>query len=229
MRLPVWLCLAEMWIALAVSPMPVLPSFFLAQVLLFINQSPGVHPPASKSVESTVSCSDKPYSKSLPRPEPACEKALVRRLGRPLMFPAHNGIAFGLSFGPDKSGMLYLWADNQTGTAVNMYACCISTLLEHIDIFDSEGHRVRSKENQLKQKAALEGLPTIASCSCSGWVLVPPHTIRFFVHANIADGYALQRGSYTISERNPVAPNSLRSDEHEIETHARLGLAISVP
>jgi hypothetical protein len=211
-------------------------SSILACTLLFMNQNDPVvaRPQASsnlnvKSVESTVGCTDMLYVRDLPPPGPACEKELFARRGRPFMFPARDGIAFGVSSGPDKPSALYLWADNQTNKAVDLLFCCVSSLFEHIDIFDSDGHRVLSRADHAEQKARSEGRDTVQVCSCSGWYSVPPHTIQLFVFADISDGYTLQPGRYTISERNPPAPYNLKPDEHEAAPYAPPGLAISIP
>jgi hypothetical protein len=114
-------------------------SSILALVVLLVNQSGSVdtHLQTStnsntKSVESTVSCTDGSYAKDLLSPGPACEKELFARRGRPFMFPARDGIAVGVSSGPDKPAALYLCADNQTDKAETFYICCASYLIrEH--------------------------------------------------------------------------------------------------
>jgi hypothetical protein len=211
-------------------------SSIFALVVLLVNQSGSVDTrlqasanPNTKSVESTVSCTDSSYAKELPPPGPACEKELFARRGRPFMFPAHDGIAFGVSSGPDKPVALHLWADNQTDKAESLYFCCVSTLFEHIDIFDSEGHRVLSKGDQAEQKARSEGLKTVEVCSCSGWLSVPPHTIQLLDAEDISRGYTLQPGRYTVLERNTPALDNLRPNEHEAAHHNSAGLTISVP
>jgi hypothetical protein len=185
--------------------------------------------PNTKSIESTVSCTDSSYAKELPPPGPACEKELFARRGRPFMFPAHDGIAFGVSSGPDKPVTLHLWADNQTDKPESLYFCCVSTLFGHSDVFDSEGHRVLSKDDQVEQKARLEGRVTVEVCSCSGWLSVPPHTIQLLDSEDISRGYNLQPGRYNVSERNPLSPYNLTPDEHEAAHHNPDGLTISVP
>jgi hypothetical protein len=39
------------------------------------------------------------------------------------MFRERDGIAFGVSSGPDKPSELYLWADNQTDKALSLPFC----------------------------------------------------------------------------------------------------------
>jgi hypothetical protein len=145
------------------------------------------------------------------------------------MFPARDGIAVGVSSGSDKPAALYLWADNQTDKAETFYICCVSTLFENIDIFDSEGRRFLSKGDKAEQKARSEGRETVQVCSCSGWFSLPPQTIRLVDSADVSQGYTLQPGRYTVSERNPPAPYNLRPDEHEAAHHNPEGLAISIP
>jgi hypothetical protein len=184
----------------------------------------------SATSNSKVSCADnKPFAKPLPSPGPACEQEVFARRGRPFMFPARNGIAFGVSSEPDKPSSLNLWVDNQTDKAESLYFCCASTLFDHIDIFDSRGHRVMSKTDQIEQKARAEGRTIIDACTCSGWSAIPPHTIQIFVSADISQGYALQPDRYTISERSPRPPYNLHPDENEGAPKVPLGLAISIP
>jgi hypothetical protein len=214
---------------------PALLSSILTCVVFFVNQSGSAETrqasgnPNTTFIESAVSCTDRAYAEDLPSPGPACEKELFRRRGRPLMFPARDGIAFGVSSGPDKPSELYLWVDNQTDKAVSLSFCCVSTLFAHIDIFDSEGHRVLSKVDRAEQKARSEGREIVQVCTCSGSSAIPSHRIQLFVFADISEGYTLQPGRYTISERNPPAPYNLGSDGHEVAPHSQPGLAVSIP
>ena len=190
--------------------------------------------------ESKISCTDiEPLAKDLPSAVPACENELFARRGRPFMFHARNGVAVGVSYRLDKPAKLYLWFDNQTDKAETFYTCCGSTLFEHIDIFDSEWHRVLSAADKAEQKARSEGRQTVQLCTCSGSFSIAPHTIRLVDLAEITLGYTLQPGRYTISERNPPAPYNLTPDEHAGATKvkpslegaptAKTGLTISIP
>lgn len=208
----------------------------LVCILLLINQGNPVdsrqQAPSSSnatSSDSTVSCADRPYAKDLPPPGPACEKELLARRGRPFMFPARDGVAYGVSSSPDDPSALYLWTDNQTDKTVSLSFCCVSTLFAHINIFDSAGRRVLSRTDQAEEKARSEGREIVQGCTCSGSSSVPPHTIQLFVSADISEGYALRPGRYTISERNPPATYSLRLDEHQAAPHSPPGLALSIP
>jgi hypothetical protein len=86
------------------------------------------------------------------------------------------------------------------GAAMTLYVCCISTVFEPIELFDSEGHRVMSKSDHIVQNAHSK---TVQQCSCSAWVVLPAHTFQILGSADISDGYQLRPGRYTISERNP--------------------------
>jgi hypothetical protein len=211
-------------------------SFIFAVVLILPNQSgiAEVHRASSansdtKSGESKVACSDnsKPAG-ALPPPGPQCEKDEFAKRGRPFMFPANRGVAFGVSSVPDKPSTLYLWADNQTAKAESLYVCCISTLFEHIDVYDAEGHRVLSKVDLPEQKANSGEKVTLQGCSCSGWVLVPPHTIEILEYADISDGYLLPPGRYVITERAPAAPSNPTSEVQKAASPPP-GIAISIP
>lgn len=210
--------------------------FMFAVVLILPNQSglAEAHGPSSayagtKSGKSKVACIDnsKPAS-ALPPPGPQCEKDEFAKRGRPFMFPANGGVAFGVSSVPDKPSTLYLWADNQTEKAESLYVCCISTLFEHIDVYDAGGHRVLSKMDLAEQKASSDGKVTLRGCSCSGWVLVPPHTIEILEYADISDGYLLPPGRYVITERTPDAPPN-PNPELQKAASPRPGIVISIP
>jgi hypothetical protein len=103
----------------------------------------------AKSGESIVACTDSSKKASeLPPPGPQCAKEEFAKRGQPFMFPAHDGIAFGVSSGPGKPSTLYLWTDNRTEKDVDLLICCVKTLFEHIDIYDSAGVRLLSKVDQ---------------------------------------------------------------------------------
>ncbi len=202
-------------------------------ILSVMKQSDSVvaHPQVSTKVENTpiasvVSCSDVAYAKELPPPGPACERELFARRGKPYMFTARAGIAFGVSSAPDKPGRLYLWVDNQTEKAINLYTCCAQTLYEYIDIYSSDGHRVLSKREQEIQKARSQGIedpPQI--CTCSGSAFVQPHTVAILDSDDISSWYSLPPGRYIISERNPPALYNLGPNVPRVP----LGLAILLP
>jgi len=156
---------------------------------------------------SRVECNDDSKPKRdwlLPGPE--CAKQVFAKFGQPFMFPARKGIAYGISVPPDKPGTIFLWADNQTPAPQGFLICCISTVLDHVDVYDEEGHRVLSESDKLKQKAEAEGTPTTEVCSCSGWVTIPPHVIACFAFssADLSQQYKLPSGKYIVSERTPA-------------------------
>jgi len=182
-----------------------------------------------KSGESVVACTDNSKKASeLPPPGPQCATEEFAKRGQPFMFPAHDGVAFGVSSGPDKPPTLYLWTDNRTEKDVDLLICCVSTLFEHIDIYDSAGVRLLSKLDRAARKAGWDGKVVVEECTCSGWVLVPPHTIKFLESADISDGYVLSSGRYIITERAPSSGLNPRP-EAQAAASAPSGLAISIP
>jgi hypothetical protein len=184
----------------------------------------------AKSSESIVACTDNSKAASeLPPPGPQCHQEEFAKRGQPFMFPAHDGIAFGVSSGPGKPSTLYLWTDNRTEKDVDLLICCVSTLFEHIDIYDSSGVRLLSKLDQAARKAGSEGRVVVQECTCSGWVSVPPHTIKFLESAEISDGYVLPGGRYIITERPPVSGLNPRPEAQTAASSAPSGLAISIP
>jgi hypothetical protein len=184
--------------------------FFVGLVVILLSMgwfTPSVTSPQSsvtQSVKSRVRCLGLPYSKELPQ-GPACEKELFARWGHPFMFPVHDGIASGVSSGPDRPSTLVRWVENQTDKPVELFSCCNSTFFDSIDVFDSTGHRVLSKTDLAVQKAHEEGREMLEVCTCSGTSIVQPHTIQIVDSVEISVRYNLQPGRYIISERNNLA------------------------
>ena len=61
-----------------------------------------------------------------------------------------------------------------------------------------------SRNDEVLQKAHREGTQTIDVCSCSGNVLVAPHTKQYVMFAEISVAYNLPPGRYTVGERQPA-------------------------
>jgi hypothetical protein len=176
---------------------------------------------------SRVECYDSSKPKrDWPLPGPECAKQVFAKFGEPFMFPAHNGISYGISAAPDDAATLSLWADNQTPTSQDFLMCCISTVLNHIDVHDERGRRIPSESDKMKQKSQAEGTPTIEVCSCSGWVSIPPHVIAYLGSAKLSDGYVLPAGKYIISERWPPSKTSFSTESNGKPPE---GLSVSIP
>lgn len=177
---------------------------------------------------SRVECYDNSKAKrDWPLPGPECAKQVFAKFGQPFMFPAQNGIAYGISSTPDDPSNLSLWADNQTPTTQDFYVCCISTVLDHIDVYDEKSHRILSESDKFEQKAQAEGRPTVKACSCSRWATIPPHVIDYLGSADLSRGYTLPSGKYTVSERKPVGEANFST---EPPGNSRpVGLSVSIP
>lgn len=177
----------------------------------------------SQASQSKVACVDNSKRPSeLPPPGPECAKQEFSKLGHPVMFPPHGGVAFGISSEPNKPSELHLWTDNQTDKTEYLYVCCISTVFDHIDVYDSQGHWALSKA-----EAAAKGRPTAEVCTCSTTLSIPPHIIEFVDSANISDGYSLPAGRYVITEKGS-APRP-EGQTAPGQSAATLGLAITIP
>jgi hypothetical protein len=161
-------------------------------------------PPATNAAESSasaVACLD-PFAS--PPDGKGCEEELFARRGRPVLFSAHDGVAYGVSANPSDNSTLYLWADNRTTQAVRVLTCCAQTLFEHIYVFDSLGQRVLSKTDHRLST----GEQMVQVCTCSPAFSIPPHTIQLVDAAKISQEYVVKSGSYTISERFPPVSDS---------------------
>jgi hypothetical protein len=166
-----------------------------------------IRPPATDAEESRasrVACVD-PFATSEPQPDgKSCEEELFARRGRPVLFPAHDGVAYGVSANPTDNSTLYLWADNRTTQTVRVLTCCAQTLFEHTYVFDSLEQRVLSKTDHRLST----GEQMVQVCTCSPAFSIPPHTIQLVDAAEISREYVLKSGSYTVSERFPPVSDS---------------------
>ena len=177
---------------------------------------------------SRVQCYDNSKAKrDWPLPGPECAKQVFAKFGEPFMFPAQNGIAYGISSTPDSPSNLSLWVDNQTPTTQDFYLCCISTLLDHIDVYDEKRHRILSESDKVEQKARAEGTQTVKVCSCSTTTSIPPHIIAYLGSANLSTGYALPPGKYTVNERKPAGDANFNTEPPGNSVPP--GLSISIP
>jgi hypothetical protein len=177
---------------------------------------------------SRVQCYDNSKAKrDWPLPGPECAKQVFAKFGEPFMFPPQNGIAYGISSAPDNPSNLSLWVDNQTPAPQYFLLCCISTVLDHIDIYDERKHRILSESDKFEQKARAEGRPTAKACSCSGWATIPPHIVAYLGSADLSRGYALPPGKYTVSERKPAGDANFNTESPGNSVPP--GLSVSIP
>ena len=124
------------------------------------------------------------------------------------MFPLRNGIAYGVSAMPDKPGSLTIWMDNQTEQTQNCLFCCNSTFKDFIQLYDANGRRVPTKIEAENEKLKDSDRVLIQACTCSGWVNVPPHSLKVIDHGDLSSNYAVSPGRYTIIEYAPTAPGA---------------------
>jgi hypothetical protein len=184
-------------------------------------------PQRSPAMGSKVDCTDLPNAKE--PAGPGCAEELFARRGLPYMFVNREGIRFGVSFAPAQTVNLVLWVDNRSDKPESFLVCCSSTVFAHLEIVDQQGKRVWSRNDQIVRKARLAGEPTVDACSCSGWVDVPPHTLRILGGAELADGYALPPGHYFIVERFPAVGENLDEDAGGAPRIPSAGLLITYP
>ena len=213
-------------------------SAFLVEILFVLSVFSGQGTPSKAPHQSSilwregdpsrVECYDNSKPKrDWPLPGPECAKRVFAKFGQPFMFPAQNGIAYGISAAPDNPSNLSLWVDNQTPAPQDFYLCCISTVLDHIDVYDEKRHRILSESDKFEQKAQAEGTPTVKVCSCSTTVAIPPHIIAYLGSADLSRGYTLPSGKYTISERKPTGEASFNTEPPGNSLPA--GLSVLIP
>jgi len=186
-----------------------LSALLLTPILLFQASHSGQ--PARRSpqtpVASKAACSDVTALPANRRTPEAC--AEVALYGRPVLFPARNGIAYGVSAMPDKPLTVHIWMGNHTEKPQTTYLCCNTTFVRYIDLYDQSGQRTPSRLEIANAKSPLADPldpRAVENCGCSGWSTVPAHSLKVIDHGNLSTSYALASGRYTIVEYVPPSP-----------------------
>lgn len=181
--------------------------------VLLHNPLPRMQTQTSASVESEVACSDNTTLLPDKRTPQACAESDFALYGRPVMFSLRDGLAYGVSVAADKPGAVTIWMDNQTEKPQTSLICCNATFVRYIDLYGQSGQRIPSKlevANSKPESAPLQsGDPReVAACGCSGWVAVPPHSLKVIDHGDLPASYGLAAGRYTIIEYPPHPANA---------------------
>jgi hypothetical protein len=155
-------------------------------------------------VPSKVACSDTTTLPVVKRSPETCAESDFAQFGRPVMFPLRNGVAYGASIAPGDASSITIWMDNQSDKPQNYLFCCNATFIETIELYDAAGRRIPSKHELAVKKLKESGQESIEACDCSGWVTVPPHTLKVVDHGDLSSAYTLPAGPYTIVERSPI-------------------------
>jgi hypothetical protein len=116
------------------------------------------------------------------------------------MFPTRKDMAYGVSLAPAAPGEVHIWMDNQTDQPQSVYFCCGGTFEFYIELYDGTGNRVPTTWEAKNGRLRDPGFGGIV-CSCSGFVVVPPHTLGAVDSGQLGHVYALPPGRYTITER----------------------------
>lgn len=149
---------------------------------------------------SRVACVDNTKRQSeVPPPGPQCAEQEFAKRGRPSMSAAHDGVAFGFSSPQRDSTTIYVWMDNQTNEPRSYSTCSTSGFLDAIDVYDSAGHRLLSKEEQAKRKACAENREFLSVCTWSRTVTVAPHTMQVVDWGDLQGSYMLSPGRFFIA------------------------------
>lgn len=138
--------------------------------------------------------------------------------GHQVMFPAQNGIAWGISvdrlnFRRSDSIGIDIWMDNQTDQPRSYYLCCAYSATKIIDVYDASHHRVRShyeQEREENRKKAREEIPEV--CTCSAEVLVQPHSRKIVDRALLDLEYTVVPGLYFITKKSESQQPVEKSD-----------------
>jgi len=152
---------------------------------------------------SKIACVDNTKRLSdLPPPGPECAKQEFEKRGRPLMSAAQNGIAYGFSSPQNGSTTVYMWLDNQTNESQTYSTCSTSNVINAVDVYDSAGRRLLSRQDQDKQKICAEhkefSLEFLPMCTWTKMVIIAPHTMQVVDSNDLQSSYVLSPGRFFI-------------------------------
>jgi hypothetical protein len=164
---------------------------------------------SATAVPSKIGCANSSVIPVKDRTPELCVETELAQHGHPVMFPLRNGVAYGVSLNPDKPLVVNIWMDNQTDKTQNYYICCNLTFAARIDLYDAKGHRIPSRIDFELEKAGLADGDAGWGCGCSGWSVVPPHTLQVVDGGDLKANYTLAPGSYSISERPIPEPRKV--------------------
>jgi len=149
----------------------------------------------------------------LPQAGPGCAKSDLTKTGRPVMFPARDGISIGFSvplntFRTGERIYLHVWIDNQTDKA-KRFMTCSSFYQWDVDVYAANGGRILSRAEKAGDK---EGQGR--HCFRNFAFEVPPHTCQLAEivdHPVVNQEYDLPPGQYfVIQKRQPTANSNDR-------------------
>lgn len=146
-----------------------------------------------KKASSKVQCSGSQ--------KPHCAEEEFRKNGNPIMLPADDGIAFGVSVSPTNQTEIFVWMDNQTKVAQTYLDACNVSFLKAFIVYDSNGRRLRTKTEEKSPPHSPDQFE-VEECSCCIVLAVAPHTMQVVDHGNLGDAYALLPGRYLIKPIN---------------------------
>lgn len=181
--------------ALLIFPVLILPTLGAhAQ-----HQSPSLAQ-GEPTIPSKVACSDSTTLSRDQRSPEACAKSDFALYGHPVMFPPRDGVTCGVSVAPEKPGSITIWMDNQTEKPKTRGSCCNATFIVYIDLYDQSGRRIPSDLETFNAAHHPTQLRAVGLCTCSGFVTVPPHSVKVIDHGDFATSHKLAPGQYTIIE-----------------------------
>jgi len=132
-----------------------------------------------------------------------CEKKDFSRTGRPVIFPASNGLQFGMSvaherFVKGKPIGLYLWQVNPTDKPLSYVSC---PPVFEMEVFDFYGHRVLDLFEQKRRQPP--GMESVQVCTATMRATVAPQTCSASEGtADLSQQYSLPPGEYLITRRD---------------------------
>lgn len=144
---------------------------------------------------SHVECADN--STILPKEDRTperCSESDFALYGKPVMFPMHGGLAYGISVSPMNPTLITIWLDNQTQSPYVYGFCCELTFARAFELHGENGGRVPRKEEIKKGELRNSNTQWVESCSCSGWVNIPSNALKVVDSGHLRNAYTLAPG-----------------------------------
>jgi hypothetical protein len=144
-----------------------------------------------------------------------CPTQKASETGTPVMFPARKGLAMGISVPKETFALteripVFVWAHNTTDEEKTWETCGI-WFGWNIDVYDSNAHRVESREDIRTKQAEAAGKTVMQGCGRNILRRIPPHTCALLddmgpVNIDIGNKYELRSGIYYVTEKPLTLP-----------------------
>jgi hypothetical protein len=142
------------------------------------------------------------------QPLPAeCVNADSKSTGRPIMFPARDGLSFGIStphttLVVDDPVLIYVWVNNQTDKE-KVLGSCTMWWGWGVTVYDSQWHEIKTHTEQEQERRGEQPVPI---CTRNVALRIPPHSCGLLrdirdVSVDLREDRDLPAGEYFVTEK----------------------------